>query len=160
MLPLQLQKDEKKNYSKSSSVRRIFERGGGARKFENIENKEDQNESFPPQNQVRFPAQNLVKTKKKGDFGPKLSEYQKKERSSVKKEKGLHSNLVRFLAQNYVKAKKKVFAHHFCAQTLCPSYKGRGHAAISHTILCYLYYPGDPKGGGGGAIGHKLIKKW
>ena len=54
VLPLQLQKDENKNYSKSSSVRRIFERGGG-RKFEN---NEEQNENFPPQNQVRFPAQN------------------------------------------------------------------------------------------------------
>ena len=42
---------------------------------------------------------------------------------------------------------KKVFAHRFCAQTLCPSYKGVGHAAILHTILCYLYYPGDPKTG-------------
>ena len=37
----------------SSSVRRIFERGG--RRFEN---NEDQNENFPAQNQVRFPAQN------------------------------------------------------------------------------------------------------
>ena len=34
-----------------------------------------------------------------------------------------------------------------CAQTFCPSYKGGGHAAILHSILCYLYYPGDPKGG-------------
>ena len=32
--------------------------GGGARKFENIEDNEEQNENFPPQNQVRFPAQN------------------------------------------------------------------------------------------------------
>ena len=31
---------------------------GGARKFENIENNEDQHENFLPQNQVRFPAQN------------------------------------------------------------------------------------------------------
>ena len=99
----------------SSSVRRIFKRGGGgARKFENIENNEDQNENFLPQNQVRFPAQNLVKTQKKRSplkfspvFGPKLRE-------------GI----------------KKVFPHRFCAHTLCPSYKGRGHAAILHTILC------------------------
>ena len=33
-------------------------RKGGGRKFENIENNEDQNENFPTQNQVRFPAQN------------------------------------------------------------------------------------------------------
>ena len=38
-----------------SSVRRIFERRGGGRKFEN---NEDQNETFPAQKQVRFPAQN------------------------------------------------------------------------------------------------------
>ena len=38
----------------TSSVRRIFERGG-ARKFEN---NEDQNENIPAQKQVRFPAQN------------------------------------------------------------------------------------------------------
>ena len=44
----------------SSSVRRIFERGGGGggRKFRKFENNEDQNENFPAQNQVRFPAQN------------------------------------------------------------------------------------------------------
>ena len=48
-----------------SSVRRIFESGEEGRKFENIENNEDQNENFPPQNQVRFPAQKSVKTKKK-----------------------------------------------------------------------------------------------
>ena len=45
----------------SSSVRRIFERGGGgggARKFRKFENNEDQNEDSPAQNQVRFPAQN------------------------------------------------------------------------------------------------------
>ena len=41
----------------SNSVRRIFE-SGGVRKFENIENNEDQHENFPPQNQVRFSAQN------------------------------------------------------------------------------------------------------
>ena len=67
--------------------------------------------SFPP---VRFPAQNQVKPKKKG----------------------LHSDLVRFLAKLGEGQKKKVFAHLLCAQTFCPSYKGGGHAAVLHTILC------------------------
>ena len=35
-----------------------FSKGGGARKFENIQNNEDQNENFPTQNQVRLPSQN------------------------------------------------------------------------------------------------------
>ena len=40
----------------ASTVCRIFERGvGGGRKFGN---NEDQNENFPAQNQVCFPAQN------------------------------------------------------------------------------------------------------
>ena len=39
----------------TSSVRKIFERGGGARK---LENNEDQNENIPAQKQVRFSAQN------------------------------------------------------------------------------------------------------
>ena len=50
---------------------------------------------FPP---VRFPAQNQVKTKKKG----------------------LHSDLVRFLAQNWVKAKKKGFRSPFVCSNLLP----------------------------------------
>ena len=41
----------------SSSVRRIFERGG-AGNSENLKINEDQNENFPAQNQVRLPAQN------------------------------------------------------------------------------------------------------
>ena len=47
-------------------------------KFRKFENNKDQDENFPGQNQVRFPTQNWVKTKKK--------------RSS--------SNLDRFLAQD------------------------------------------------------------
>ena len=39
----------------STRVRKIFERGGEARKFEI---NDDQNENFPAQNQVRFSAQN------------------------------------------------------------------------------------------------------
>ena len=90
----------------------------------------------------------IFQPKTKSVFCPKLGENQKKNVFSQKK-KGLHSNLVRYLAQNYVKAKTKVFSRRFCIQTLCQSYKGRGYAAILHTILCYLYYPGDPKGGYG-----------
>ena len=51
---------------------------GGATKFRKFENNDDQNKNVPAQNQVRFPAQTLVKTKKKV----------------------FPSNLVRFLAQN------------------------------------------------------------
>ena len=43
---------------RGSSVRRIFERGRGARKFRKFEINEDQSENFPAPNQVRFPAQN------------------------------------------------------------------------------------------------------
>ena len=108
---------------KASSVRRIFERGG-----------QKIWEYWRPEWKFSNP--------KPSPFScPKLGEDQKQT-------KGLHSNLVRFLAQNYVKAKTKVFAHRFCAQTLCPSYKRRDHVAILHTILCKLYYPGDPNGGG------------
>ena len=71
-------------YQIPSSVRRILERGG-TRKFRKFENNEDQNENFPSQNQVRFPARNYMKTKKKRSslkfgpvFGPKLGEDQKK----------------------------------------------------------------------------------
>ena len=53
--------------------------GGGGRKFRKFENNEDQNENFPAQNQVRFPALTQVEAKKR---------------------KGLHSNLFRFLSQN------------------------------------------------------------
>ena len=66
-------------------------------------------------------------------FCPKLGEDQKK--------KGLHSDLVWFLAEKYVRTKKtnkkKALQSdvRFCAQTLCPSNKGVGHAAILH-ILC------------------------
>ena len=82
-----------------------------------------------------------MKTKKKISplrispfFCPKLGEDQKN---------GLHSILVRFLAQNYVKTKdiKRKNGLYpdsvlLCALTFCPSYKGGGHAAILHTILC------------------------
>ena len=67
---------------------------------------------------------------------PKFGEDQKK--------KGLHSNLVRFLAQTKSLHRDSI---RLCAQTFCPSYKRGGHAALLHTILCELYYPGDPKGG-------------
>ena len=63
--------------------------------------------------QVRFPALNLVKTKKK--------------RSSFK--------FSRFLAQNWVKAQKKVSAHRLYAQTFCPGYK-RGPMSQ----FCILFY--------------------
>ena len=53
---LKLSKNFGLNSGLSSSVRRIFERGG-ARKFSKFENNKDQNENFPPRNQVRFPAQ-------------------------------------------------------------------------------------------------------
>ena len=103
---------------------------GGARKFRKFGNNKDQNENFPAQNQVRFPAQTQVKSKNKKRsslkfspvFGPKLGEDQNK-----------RSSLVQFWAE------KKVFAHRFCAQIFCPSYKGKGgggHATILHTILC------------------------
>ena len=61
------------------------------------------------------------------------------------------------MAQNYVMAKKKVFAHRFCAQTLCPSYK-RG-AMLQVCILFYANYtnPGDPKRGGRGPPGYCLF---
>ena len=39
----------------TSSVHRIFEKGG--RKFKKFEINEDQNENFPAQNQVCLPAQ-------------------------------------------------------------------------------------------------------
>ena len=55
-----------------------FSKVGGARKFRKFENNKDQNQNFPAQNQIRFLAQNQVKTKKRGHL----------------------SNLVRFLAQN------------------------------------------------------------
>ena len=44
--------------SSVSSVRKIFERAGGGRNFRKFEINEHQNEKFPAQNQVRFPAQN------------------------------------------------------------------------------------------------------
>ena len=57
--------------------------------------------------------------------------------------KGLHLNLVQFLA------KKKVFAHRFCAQTFCPSYKGGGGGACRnfayYSMLIILSW--QPKGG-------------
>ena len=96
-----------------SSVCRIFERG--ARKFRKFENNKDQNENFPAQNKVHFPAQNYLKTKKRSllkfspVFGPKLGEGQ-----------------------------KKVFAHRLCAQTLCPSYKGG--AMPQFCVLFYVNY--------------------
>ena len=88
-------------------------------------------------------------------FGPKLSEDSPKKGLQSKK-KGLHSNLVRFLTQNCVKTKKKIFAHRFCAQTLCPSYKGRGHAAIC--ILFYANYTilATRRGGGHGPMSPPL----
>ena len=47
------------NMTAISSVRRIFERGGGEPgNSENMKIKEDQNENFPAQNRVGLPAQN------------------------------------------------------------------------------------------------------
>ena len=67
---------------------------------------------------------------------PKLGEDQKKKVftpvwSVLLPKKSLHPDSVRL-----------------CAQTFCPSYKG-GHAAISHTVLCLLYYLATQKGGHG-----------
>ena len=86
----------------ASSVRRIFERGGPGNS-KNLRIMKTKMKIFPQNRSV---------------FLPKSGEDQKK--------KGLHSNLVWFLAQNWVNAKKKVFAHHLCAQTFCPSHKGGG----------------------------------
>ena len=62
-----------------------FQKGGEGRKFRKFENNKDQTEHFLAQNQVRFPTQNWVKTKKKRSslkfspvFGLKLGEGQKK----------------------------------------------------------------------------------
>ena len=85
-------------------------RKGGGRKFRKLEINEDQNENFPSQNQVRFPV-------------PKLGEDQK-QRSSLK--------------FSTVFGQKKVFAHRFCAQTFCPSYKGG--AMLQFCILFYANY--------------------
>ena len=120
VLPSQLQKDEKKNYSKSSSVRRIFERGG-PENLRILRIMKTRMKIFHPKTKSVFLPKNRWRPKKRGILAQNQVNTKKK-RSSVKKEKGLRSNLVRFLAQNYVKAKKKVFAHRFCAQTLCPSY--------------------------------------
>ena len=86
--------------------------GGGAGNLENLRTTKTRIKIFPP---VRFPAQNQVKTKKKG----------------------LHSDLLRFLAQNWVKAKKR------SSPTVCvlkPSAQvtngGGGLAAILHPISC------------------------
>ena len=99
-----------------SSVRRIFERGGG-RKFRKFENKEDQNNKFSSPKPSPFFCPKLGEDKKKRSslkfspvFGPKLGEVQKK---------GFR-------------------AHRFCAQTLCPSYKGG--AMPQFCILFYANY--------------------
>ena len=60
---------------------------------------------------------------------------------------GLHSNLVRFLA------KKKVFAHRFCAQTICPSSvakEGPCHNFAYFSMLIKQSW--RPKGGGHGPM--------
>ena len=120
VLPSQLHKDEKKNYSKSNSVRRIFERGG-PENLRILRIMKTRMKIFHPKTEYVFLSKIRWRPKKRG-FWPKIKWIPKKKKSLVKKEKGLHSDLVRFSAPNYVKAKKKVFTHRFCAQTLCPSY--------------------------------------
>ena len=51
-----------------SSVRRIFERRGGAREFRKFEISGDENENFPAQNQVCFCGPKLGKDQKKKVF--------------------------------------------------------------------------------------------
>ena len=65
-------------------------------------------------------------------LGPKLGEDQKK---------GLHSNFDRFLA------KKKCLPTVSMLKPTAQATKWGGHATILRTILCQLYYPGDPKRG-------------
>ena len=104
----------------SSSVRRIFERWGGARKFEN---NEDQKKISPLRISPFFcPKLPVGEDQKKRSslnispvFWPKITW-----RPNIKNKKiGLYPDSVLL-----------------CAQTFCPSYKGGGHAAILHTILC------------------------
>ena len=82
-----------------------------------------------------------MKTKKKFSlkfspvFGPRLGEDQKKNRSSLK-------------CSPVFGQKKNVFAHRFCAQTFCQSYKGGGgacHNFAYHSMLIILSW--RPKGG-------------
>ena len=79
-------------------------------------------------------SENLRSTKLESCFTQNQSDFLPKIRWRPKK-KGLHSNLVRFFTQNLVQAKTKVFAYHLCVQSFCPTYEGRGHAAILRTIL-------------------------
>ena len=97
-----------------SSVRRIFERGGG-QKIQKI-------------SEECRPEWNFSSPKPSSFFCPKLGEDQKK-KSSLK--------FSPVFGPKLHEGQKKIFAHRFCAQTLCPSYKkGGGNAAILHTILC------------------------
>ena len=69
----------------ATSVRRIFERGGGGRKFENNEN---QKKNFSTQNQSVFLPKIGWRPKKSSSFrfspgfGPKYGEYQKKKKKN------------------------------------------------------------------------------
>ena len=95
----------------NSSVRRIFERGGGA----GTKNK------FLHSEPIRFST--------------KIRWRPKKKRSSLNISPVLAQNYVK------IKHKKKKVGLYpdsvlLCAQTFCPSYRGGGHAAILYTILC------------------------
>ena len=92
-----------------SSVRRIFEREG-AGNSENLRLMKTRMKIFHPKTKSVFPC-------------PKLGEDQK-QRSSLK--------------FSTVFGQKKVFAHRFCAQTFCPSYKGG--AMLQFCILFYANY--------------------
>ena len=103
-----------------SSVRRMFERGVGGRKFEN---NEDQKKNFSTQNQ--------------SFFLPKIRERPKK-----KVTKRRFTKISPVFGPNFRENPKKTSLYPdsvlLCAETFCPSYKGGGggYAAILHTILC------------------------
>ena len=66
-----------------------------------------------------------------------------------RQKKSLYSHLVWFLAQNYVKTKKKSLPR-FCPFhefKLFAQVTKRGPSRNFATILCKLYYPGNPRGG-------------
>ena len=91
-----------------------FEKGGGPGNAETLRRTSFTMKIFCTLNQFDFPI-----------FSLKLGEDQKK---------GLHSDLVRFWP------KTKVFAYPLCAQSFCPTYKGKGGGMPQFCILFYAYY--------------------
>ena len=117
-----------------SSVRRIFE-GGRA---ENLRILKTRMKIFHSKTKSVFLPKIKWRPKKEGGGGRPKIKWIPKKRSSVKKEKGLHSNLVRFLAQNYVKAKKRSSPTVF---VLKPSAQvTKGEAMPQFRILFYAIY--------------------